>query len=195
MVSQGAFDSLRMAATLALAVPTVGVRILAPSGPVLDVSWMPRPGGPPRVPHMAPCLFRRCIACAHHRRAAGHTVALWGLPVGVDPVVEVLIAPGDRKLPSGIYQVRVEGGWRVVFPCLLPPSHCAQALAGAETLAGDWPQLAFHADPLTGVTLVSCHRTEEEGPAAGQAAEHLLDAQARVLVAELLDGLTSSARS
>ncbi|MGH9038474.1 MAG: hypothetical protein ACRD0O_22180, partial [Acidimicrobiia bacterium] len=160
----------------------------------VDVSWMAR-GESPRVPHMAPCLFRRCIACAHHRRAAGQTVALWGIPAGVDPVVEVLIAPGDRKLPSGIYQVRVEGGWRVVFPCLLPADRCAEALAGPETLAGDWPQLDFHSDPLTGVTLVFCRRTDEEGPLAGPQAEQLVDAQARLLVAELLDGLTPAARS
>lgn len=188
MVSQAAFDSLRMAATLALAVPSVGVRISSSSGPVVEVSWLPGglAGG---VPHMAPCLFRRSIGCAHHRRAAGQPVAVWGLPAGIDPVVEVLIAPGDRKLPSGIYQVRVDGGWRVVFPCLLPASRCA------ETLAGDWPELAFHADPLTGVTLVSCRRSEPDGPVTGRQVERLVDARARLLVTELLDGLTPAARS
>jgi hypothetical protein len=188
MVSQAAFDSLRMAATLALAVPTMGVRISSPTGPVVDVSWMPREQ-PARVPHMAPCLFRRCVACAQHRRAAGASVTLWGLPAGVDPIVEVLIAPGDRKLPSGIYQVRVDGGWRVVFPCLLPAFRCA------EVLDGDWPELCFHPDPLTGVTLVSWRRTEAEGPLAGRRAEQLVDARARLLVAELLDTLTPATRS
>jgi len=188
MVSQAAFDSLRMAATLALAVPTLGARISSPTGPLLDVSWVPR-GGYVGVPHMAPCLFRRGVGCAHHRRVAGQSVALWSLPPDVDPIVEVLIAPGDRKLPAGIYQVRVEGGWRVVFPCLLPAPACAQAL-GAE-----WPELRFHADPLTGVTLAAWNRTEKEGPIAGRQVERLVDARARVLVAELLDGLTAAARS
>jgi hypothetical protein len=188
MVSQMAFDSLRMAATLALAVPTLGVRISSPRGPIMEVSWMPG-GSAGGAPHMAPCLFRRCIACAHHRRAAGERIAMWGLPPGVDPQVTMLIAPGDRKLPSGIYQVRVDGGWRVVFPSLLPASRCA------GTLAGDWPELYFHADPLTGVTLVSARRTGEEGPVAGWETERLVDARARLLVAELLDGLTPAARS
>jgi hypothetical protein len=194
MVDQAAFDSLRMAATLALSVPSVAVRITAPTGPAVEVSWMRR-ALPSGVPHMAPCAFRRCIGCAHHRRAAGEPVTLWGLAPDVVPAVEVLIAPGDRKLPSGIYQVRVDGGWRVVFPTLLRPSVCAEALAGPETLAGDWPELAFHADPLTGVTLVSCRRTEEEGPMVGRQAEGLVDARARLLVAELLDGLTAAAQS
>lgn len=187
MVSQAAFDSLRMAATLALAVPTLGVRISSATGPVFDVSWIPR--GPARVPHMAPCLFRRGVACAHHRRIDGQPVTLWSLPADIDPIVEVLIGPGDRKLPSGIYQVRVEGGWRVVFPCLLPASECAEALGG------DWPELRFHADPLTGVTLVSWHRTDAEGPVAGRRVERLVDARARLLVTELLGTLSPATRS
>lgn len=188
MVSQVAFDSLRMAATLALALPTLGVRISSPAGPLFEVSWIPR-GQPARIPHMAPCLFRRSVGCAHHRRAAGQPVALWGLPAHIDPIIEVQIAPGDRKLPSGIYQVRVEGGWRVVFPCLLPASECAAALAD------EWPELRFHADPLTGVTLVSWQRTDAEGPVAGRRVERLVDARGRVLVAELIGTLTPAARS
>ncbi len=188
MVSEAALNSLRMAATLALAVPTLGVRISSPTRPLLDVSWIPR-SLPGRVPHMAPCLFRRSVACAQHRQAAGQLVTLWGLPTGIDPVVEVLIAPGDRKLPSGIYQVRVDGGWRVVFPSLLPASR------GAEALDGDWPELCFHEDPLTGVTLVSWRRTDAEGPLAGRRAEQLVDARARLLVAELLDGLMPATSS
>lgn len=187
MISQGAFDSLRMGATLALAVPTVGVRISNPVRPLIEVSWMPQTL-PPGARHMAPCLFRRCIGCAHHRRSAGEDVSLWGLPEGTDPVVEVLIAPGDRKLPSGIYQVRVDGGWRVVFPTLLPAPRCADAL-GVE-----WPELTYHADPLTGVTLVSCRRTDVEGPLAGRRVEHLLDARARLLVDELVHEVASVTR-
>jgi hypothetical protein len=188
MVNQAAFDSLRMAATLALGVPTLGVRISSPTGPVLDVSWIPR-GRPARVPHMTPCLFRRGVACAHHRRVAGQSVALWSLPADVEPIVEVLIAPCDRKLPAGIYQVRVEGGWRVVFPCLVPASECAEALGG------EWPELRFHRDPLTGVTLVSWNRTDAEGPVAGRRVERLVDARARLLVAELIGTLTPATRS
>ena len=187
MISQAAFDSLRMAATLALAVPSLGVRVSSPMRPLVEVSWMPR-GMPVGVRHMAPCLFRRCIACAHHRRAAGEAVSVWGLPSGIDPSVEVLVGPGDRRLPSGIYQTKVEGGWRVVFPCLLPAGRCSQALAE------EWPELSFQADPLLGVTLVSCRRTDAEGPAAGRQAERIVDAQARLLVHELLDGLTPATR-
>lgn len=183
MFTQTAFDSMRMAATLTLAVPSLGARVSFPSGPAVEVCWIPRPV-PPGVRHMPPCMFRRFVACAHHRRAAGQTVAMWGQPPGVEPLVEVLIAPGDRKLPSGIYQVQVDGGWRVVFPCVLTAPQCDEALAG------DWPELDLHADPLTGVTLVSYARTLLEGPAAGRAVERLLDARARLLVAELLDGLT-----
>ncbi|MGH9041050.1 MAG: hypothetical protein ACRDZ3_12545 [Acidimicrobiia bacterium] len=189
MISQGAFDSLRMAATLALAVPTVGVRISTPVRPLIDVSWMPPQVLLPGTRHMAPCLFRRCIGCAHHRRQAGESVTLWGMPEGADPTVEVLISPGDRKLPAGIYQTRVEGGWRIVFPCLLAAPRCA------ELLGIEWPELNYHADPLTGVTLVSCRRTEVEGPLTGRRVERLLDARARLLVDELMHEVTSVTRS
>ena len=188
MISQAAFDSLRMGATLALTLPTLGVRVSSPMRPLLDVSWMPR-GLPVGVRHVAPCMFRRCVACAHHRRAAGEDVSVQGLPADVDPVVEILVGPGDRRLPSGIYQVKVDGGWRVVFPSLLPAGRCSQVLAW------EWPELSFQADPLLGVTLVSWRRTEDEGPVAGGEAERVVDAQARLLVVELLEGLTPATRS
>jgi hypothetical protein len=179
MTSQAAFDSLRMAATLALAVPSLAVRITAPMHPCIEVSWFPRPS-PAGVRQLPPCLFRRCVGCAHHRRQAGEPVTFLGLPDGMDPQVELLVAPGDRRLPSGIYQVRVKDGWRVVVPCLVPPPRAA------ELLAGEWPDLGLHPDPLTGVTLVTQHRSADQGPVAGEAADRIVAAQARLLVDELL---------
>jgi hypothetical protein len=195
MISQAAFDSLRMAATLALAVPSLGVRISSPmrsSGvpgrPLIEVSWVP-PRTRAGVRHLPPCMFRRCMGCAHHRRLAGEPVTFLGLPDGMDPAVEVLVAPGDRRLPSGIYQVQVEGAWRVVFPSLVPPARCA------EVLAGEWPDLDLHADALLGITLVTLHRSAVHGPVAGEGAERLVEAQARLLVEELIGSLEPAPRS
>jgi hypothetical protein len=134
-------------------------------------------------------VFRRAIGCAHHRRQAGEQVMFPGLPVGEEPTVEMLVGPGDRRLPSGIYQVRVEQQWRVVFPCLLPPARAFQLLCR------EWPDFDLHADPLTGVTLVTVHRTSGQGPAAGEAADRIVDAQARLLVDELLTSLSPAPRS
>ncbi len=188
MISPAAFDSLRMAATLALAVPSLGVRISSPSGHRIEVSWFPRQS-PAGVQQLPPCVFRRAIACAHHRRQAGEPVTFPGLPVGGEPTVEMLVAPGDRRLPSGIYQVRVEQRWRIVFPCLVAPARAAQLLSG------EWPDFGLHADPLTGVTLVTVHRTDGQGPVAGEAADRIIDAQARLLVDELLTSLAPASRS
>ena len=195
MISQAAFDSLRMAATLALAVPSLGLRIaspMSPSGvpgrPLIEVSWLPR-RTPDGVKHVPPCMFRRCVGCALHRRQDGEPVTFLGLPEGMDPAVEILVAPGDRRLPSGIYQVQVDGAWRVVFASLVPPDR------SVELLAGGWPELSFHVDSLLGVTLVTVDRSALQGPVAGEAAERIVDAQARLLVEELVSEVTADTRS
>ncbi|MGH8975888.1 MAG: hypothetical protein ACRD0C_22100 [Acidimicrobiia bacterium] len=195
MISQAAFDSLRMAATLALAVPSLALRISSPmrstglpGRPLVEVSWVPR-RTPAGVQHLPPCMFRRCMGCAHHRRLAGEPVTLLGLPDGVDPAVEVLVSPGDRRLPSGIYQVQVEGAWRVVLPTLVPPARCT------ELLTPEWSDLGFHGDPLLGVTLVTLHRPAAQGPVVGEAAERMVEAQSRLLVDELIGSLEPAPRS
>lgn len=185
MVSRTAMESLRMAATLALAVPTLRVRVTWPARPPLEVAWMPRelPAG---WHHIVPCAFRRSIACASAQLAAGRSVTLWGATPESDPGVEV-IGPGEAPtIPPDIHQVRVEGGWRAVFPTLLPVAACAR------NLGAGWPALGFHADTLTGVTLVHGRRSDGQGPFAGHCAEQLVEARARLLVAELLHGVELS---
>lgn len=185
MISRTAMETLRMAATLALAVPPLRVRVAWPTRPPLEVGWMPRelPAG---WLHIVPCAFRRSIACASAQLAAGRSVALWGAPPGTDPGVEVIPPDDARTIPPDIDQVRVEGGWRAVFPSLLPVAACARELGPG------WPDLGFHADTLTGVTLVHGRRSDRQGPFDGHGAQQLVEARARLLVAELLHGVELS---
>lgn len=183
MMTETAFASLRMAATLAMAVPTVRVRLSSPDRELLEVSWLPGdlPAG---VVHVPPCGFRRSIACARARRGDGH-VAFFGLGPNTDPVVRIVVSPGDRSLPGDIYQVRIEGGWRHVVPSLLS-GHRAARLLQDIPLA-----LRFHEDQATGVTLVEARTADRTRPVG----DALLAARSRLVVEELLDELATSSRS
>ena len=188
MISDAAFTSLRMAATLAMTVPSLHVTVAAAGGRdagrlLVDVGWT---GDGCNLPegavHVRPCQFRHSVAHAWARRREGHTVAFCGLPAGTDLRVDVGVAPGDRSLPGDIYRVRVEGGWRHLFASTLDSETCIEALGPAALVH----RYGFQEDPATGVTIVHARTAladEHRIPELGNA---LLEARGRLLTAELL---------
>lgn len=140
--------ALRMGATLAHALPTVRLRIRAEGRVVLDVHRPPFPDGERATPAIPPCGFRRAVAAAHQRRAAGEELSFLGLPAGCAPAIDVGLAPGDRALPGDLYRVTLGADWLHVFATTLSADRCKAADDGALVRVG------FHRDEATEITLV-----------------------------------------
>jgi len=147
MLTDDGLASLRMAATLALTLPTVRVRIAAPTRVLADVGWqLEEPCG--EGVRLRPCAFRMAVGRAWNQRRNGVEVDFCGLG-GYHPDITVEVAPGERVLPGDIYQVRAEaGGWHHVLPTLLSPEGCH------HVLGLDGPPLMFHDDPVIADPLV-----------------------------------------
>ncbi len=173
MLTDEGLASLRMAATLALTLPTVRLRIESPTAVLAEVGW--HLDGP-----VKPCAFRRAVARAWNQRLQGVEVDFCGLG-DARPVITITLAPGERVLPGDIYQVRAEGGgWHHVVPTLLSPEAC-------HTVLGlDGPPLAFHDDPVTGVTLVHAETDEPDLDRPPNLACHLTAIRGRLLAEEVI---------
>jgi len=173
MLTDDGLASLRMAATLALTLPTVRLRVESPTFVLAEVGW--RLEGP-----LKPCAFRMAVGRAWNQRRQGVDVDFCGLG-DARPVITVSLAPGERVLPGDIYQVRAEGGgWHHVVPTLLSPEAC-------NTVLGlDGPPLAFHDDPVTGVTLVHAETDEPDLDRPPHLARHLTAIRGRLLAEELI---------
>lgn len=187
MLSDATFEQLRMAATVAVALPTVHVRISSATELLVEVAWEPGDEAGDVV-HMRPCGFRGAVACARQRRDLGHPISFCRLEPGVDPVVEVAVGPGERRLPGGIYQVCAQGGWRLVFPVVLTAEECERSLGPAGS------ELSFHEDPLLGVTLVHARTSDGPTPPPAALVDSLVDTRARLLTEELARQVAAAAR-
>lgn len=179
MLTDDGLVSLRMAATLALTLPTVQVRVASPTRVLAEVGWHfdePRRD----VARLRPCAFRVAVGRAWTQRRQGHEVDFCGLGDS-EPTITVDVGPDERVLPGDIFQVRAEtGGWHHVLPTLLSPEGC-HAVLGLEG-----PPLSFHDDPVTGVTLV---HTETESPDLDRfphLVAHLTAIRGRLLAEELI---------
>jgi len=178
MLTDDGLASLRMAATLALTLPTVKVRIASPSRTLAEVGWqLDLLGDGVRL---RPCVFRMAVGRAWKQRQEGLDVDFCGLGDAL-PVISVELAPGERVLPGDIYQVRAEsGGWHHVLPTLLPPEGCHAVLG----LHG--PPLSFHDDPVTGVTLVHTETDSPDLDRMPHLVAHLTAIRGRLLAEELI---------
>jgi len=179
MLTDDGLASLRMAATLALTLPTVQVRVASPTRILAEVGWhFEEPLG--EGVRLRPCSFRMAVGRAWNQRREGHDVDFCGLG-DAEPTISIDVAAGERVLPGDIYQVRSEcGGWHHVLPTLLPPEGC-HAVLGL-----DGPPLSFHDDPVTGVTLV---HTETDIPGLYRLPHlvaHLTALRGRLLAEELI---------
>ena len=189
MLTDDGLASLRMAASLALTLPTVQVRIASPTRVLADVGWhfAGFPGDTPGPPghlgegvRLRPCAFRVAVGRAWNQRREGLDVDFCGLG-DAEPLISVAVAPDERVLPGDIYQVRAEsGGWHHVLPTLLPPEGCH------AVLALDGPPLSFHDDPVTGVTLVHTHTDSPDLDRLPHLVAHLTAIRGRLLAEELI---------
>lgn len=181
MISDAAFSSLRMAATLAMTLPSLRVRISSAERVLVEVGWM-GDDAPAGAVHVRPCAFRRSVACARARREEGHPVALCGLGAGADPGIDVVVGAGGHSLPGDIFQVRVEGGWRHVVASTLGAEACFDAI-GPNALVH---RFSFQEDEATGVTIVHAGTAESDEHRLPAVAQALLEARGRLLTEELL---------
>lgn len=179
MLTDDGLASLRMAATLALTLPTVRVRIAAPTRVLAEIGWqLDEPCG--EAARLRPCAFRMAVGRAWNQRRNGVEVDFCGLGDN-RPLITVAVGPGERILPGDIYQVRSEaGGWHHVLPTLLPPEGCNTVLG----LHG--PPLQFHDDPVTGVTLVHTETDDPDPDRLPHLAPHLTAIRGRLLAEELI---------
>ena len=179
MLTDDGLASLRMAATLALTLPTVQVRIASPARVLAEVGWhfhQPLGDGV----RLRPCAFRMAVGRAWAQRREGLDVDFCGLGDS-EPVITVCVADGERVQPGDIYQVRAEdGGWHHVLPTLLSPEGC-HAVLGLEG-----PPLSFHDDPVTGVTLVHTHTDSPDPDRLPHLVAHLTALRGRLLAEELI---------
>lgn len=189
MLTDDGLASLRMAATLALTLPTVQVKISSPTRTLAEVGWhfAVLPGDTPEPPgplgdgvRLRPCAFRAAVGRAWGQRRDGLDVDFCGLG-DAEPIINVSVGPGERVLPGDIYQVRAEdGGWHHVLATLLSPDGCV------AVLGSDGPPMQFHDDPVTGVTLIHT-RTESPDPdRLPHLVAHLTALRGRLLAEELI---------
>ena len=180
MLTDDGLTSLRIAATLALTLPTVRVRIASPTRVLADVGWHLDELGDGAGVRLRPCAFRIAVGRAWCQRRQGVAVDFCGLGDS-PPLITVDVEPGERILPGDIYQVRAEaGGWHHVVPTLLPPEGCNAVLG----LHG--PPLMFHDDPVTGVTLVHTETDDPDPDRPPHLAAHLTALRGRLLAEELI---------
>ena len=179
MLTDDGLASLRMAATLAVTLPTVKIRIASPTRLLAEVGWHFQ-GHLGEGVRLRPCAFRVAVGRAWNQRREGLDVDFCGL--GDDlPTISVTVGPGERVLPGDIYQVRAEsGGWHHVLPTLLSPEGC-HAVLGL-----DGPPLSFHDDPVTGVTLVHTETDSPDLDRLPHLVAHLTAIRGRLLAEELI---------
>lgn len=139
--------AMRIAATLAHALPSVRLRIRQHDTILLEVAHPSEASGPA----VGPCVFRRAVACAHQQSKDGVGLSFMGLAADEEPAIDMGVRAGDATLPGGI--VRVEVGDSTVhgFGTTLSARHCRAVLEGLPD-AGFVVRL--HHDVATEVTFV-----------------------------------------
>jgi hypothetical protein len=168
-----------MAATLALTLPTVQVRVASPARVLAEVGWhFEEPLGD--GVRLRPCSFRMAVGRAWTQSREGLAVDFCGLGES-EPTITVTVAPEERALPGDIFQVRAEGGgWHHVIATLLPPESCL------SVLGPDGPPMSFHDDPVTGVTLIHTKTDSPDPDRLPHLTAHLTAIRGRLLAEELI---------
>jgi hypothetical protein len=170
MLTDDGLASLRMAATLALTLPTVQVKVCSPNRVLAEVGWhFEEPLGD--GVRLRPCAFRMAVGRAWGQRQEGLDVDF----------ISVSVGPVERVLPGDIYQVRAEGGgWHHVLATLLSPDGCV------AVLGSDGPPMSFHDDPVTGVTLIHTRTDHFDPDRLPHLVAHLTALRGRLLAEELI---------
>ncbi|HEX7095030.1 MAG TPA: hypothetical protein VF183_04055 [Acidimicrobiales bacterium] len=188
--------AMRRTATLLHAVPGLRARIVHEGRPLLEVLRPEHPGDAPVGRWLTPCAFRAAVARAVLAMRDGRTLAVLGLPPGVDPSVE-LGARNGQLLPGGIAEIATTAGYELGFVTTLRMAE-VEAITGATSgraAPTDAGQVRLHADPLTDAVLV-VHTTPCVSPVSRSAAlEQTQRLLARCAVAELVADTPAYLRS
>lgn len=180
--------ALRLAATLAHALPGIRVRIRDQHRTLLDVARPPHPAGRGIVP----CAFRMAVTRAHEQIKAGARLAFMGLPEGTDPAVDIGVRPCDRVLPGGIYRISAGDLHIHAFATTLSRRKCRDILSrrSAPTLEDDGrDDVRLHYDAATEVTLV--HIVSPLEPVVAERCQQLEEVLADFVADEVLHELTT----
>ena len=179
MLTDDGLASLRMAATLALTLPTVQAKVCSPNRVLAEVGWHFEDALGDGV-RLRPCAFRMAVGRAWGQRQEGLDVDFCGLG-DAEPIISVSVGPGERVLPGDIFQVRAEGGgWHHVLATLLSPDGCV------AVLGSDGPPMSFHDDPVTGVTLIHTRTDHFDPDRLPHLVAHLTALRGRLLAEELI---------
>ena len=172
---------LRLAATIAHALPGAQLRLRDGDTTLLQVGPPPMPAGPA----VTPCTFRRAVARAHRQIEAGIRLQFLGLGEGCTPTVDVGVRPGDCILPGGIYRVGTGDVDVYAFVTTLSPKSCRDMVANQPDVANG---VLFHRDAATDVTVA--HMLEPRG--AGSEAPMMLQDLLVGCVADEVTGVVPS---
>ena len=111
MLTDDGLASLRMAATLALTLPTVQVKVSSPTRTLAEIGWhFEEPLGD--GVRLRPCAFRVAVGRAWNQRREGLDVDFCGLG-DAEPIISVAVGAGragaaGRHLPGAV-RVRAAG--------------------------------------------------------------------------------------
>lgn len=173
--------AMRIAATLAHALPTLRVRLRHRGETLLHV--LAHPAGT-TGPAISACAFRRAVAAAHEQSRHGGRVAFMGLPAGEEPAVDIGVRTGDAALPGGVYRVTLGGATIHGFATTLPVRRCRSVL---ERLPDTGHTVRLHHDAATEVTFVHTVTPTADAPAG---ADHLAPALEALLADEVAHELS-----
>lgn len=165
-MSPSGMAAMRIAATLAHALPSLRLRIRRGDTTLLEVAQPAGPAG--RV--IGACAFRRAVARAHEQSKTGLRLTFMGLAPDEEPAIDIGVRAGDITLPGGI--VRVAAGDNTVhgFATTLPARRCRDVLEG---LPDTGRVVRLHRDAATEVTFVHTVIPNADAPPDGA---HLTEA-------------------
>lgn len=196
MISESGFVALRRAATLVHAVPAMRARLRVGDQVVVDVArdGAPRPPGARAV---TPCGFRTAVANAWRCHRSGERLALRGVPVDVEPSVDLGIPPGGRTFPGDVHRVPLAGRLVYVFASTFGLEGCRARvdhhLCDVAPPPGSSAVRLRH-DDATDVTLlyaeIDAERRARSEPLVVDALQSLM---ADIAVRQLLDELSTAA--
>ena len=126
MTSDSALASLRSAAAMVAALPSVRVRVRVDGRTLLEAV---RPPFPPLAPHpVVPwCRFRNAVIDAHKERAAGRHVSLLGVDSASETRIAYGVRPGEICRPGGLVRTTIGSRWIHAVAVALPASALGSA--------------------------------------------------------------------
>ena len=198
MLTDRALASMRCAAAVAHAVPSVRLRVAGGGRTLIEVSRPPGPDagdeGSPRT--MGTCAFRAAVVQAHEHRREGRLLHFTGLEAGLDPSVSYGVRPStDVVLTGGMLRLQHQARWLHLLP--LTGDHDALDALVVEPYDGNGFEvgLAIHHDAELGVAILHVATEIGDHERSAAAIDALTSAAALQAIAEFESHLSPGAAS